>query len=310
MNSWRRLIYYFGMVLGGLLFAYQFWVGHQAFLLNSHFISLPIFIAAIGLAAFVNSLQIGVWYYLMKGLGVFIPWRQLIRGYMLSSLARYIPGGVWGYFSRNQWLYQSYAVPFNLSNTGSVLEALCLVTAAVTIIGIYWVSVLSGWLQWVLFVFVISFPLALWGVIHILPNWSFPGWVLEIVSMRDALKVSLVRWLMIIALYVVLWTGFGGVLFWAIGALDASAKVSLLDSTFVFAAAWLTGFLIVFVPAGFGIRELALSGLLITRFGMLYGPANALSVSIRFIISLAELVSLLAGLVLNKSLPLPEQSSS
>ena len=72
---------------------------------------------------------------------------------------------------------------------------------------------------------------------------------------------------------------------------------NLVDFTFLFGFAWLAGFLVVFVPSGLGIREVVLSNLLTSILGIPAVQASALSVTSRFVISLAELAWILVALL-------------
>jgi hypothetical protein len=55
----------------------------------------------------------------------------------------------------------------------------------------------------------------------------------------------------------------------------------------------------VFVPAGLGVRELTLAGLLVSNLGLLAGPANAVALIARAFILLAEAVFVIMGMVAN-----------
>lgn len=300
MNSWRQSLYHLGLGLGSMLFAYQVWTGYQAVGLNSaQFVSPPLLVGAVGLGIAVNPLQFGIWAYLMHGLGVNIPWWQTVKGYTLSMLVRYIPGGIWGYLSRSHWLYRNYGVPYEVSNAGSVLEVFGLIVAAGVIAGGYWGVIAPDRLRWVLLSLTVFSPLGVWLVMHELLKRPLFQWLSHRELLAVAfLKMPLRRWLTIVALYVVLWIDLGGTMLLVIHALDLSPRGGILETTFVFAAAWFVGFLFIFVPAGLGIRELVLSSLMTTTLGIMGSLATAASVVMRFAISATEAVYLLGVMLI------------
>ncbi len=295
LSNWRQVLYYIGLVSGGLLFAYQIWVGYQAFSPNSiHSAPLWILLVAVVLISIVMSLQVGIWAYLMTILGVSTTWRQVVRGYILSALLRYIPGAIWSYLSRGQWLFQAYGVPHNLSNSASFLELLALVVAAGVILGGYWGTLVSGQMGLALFLLALSSPFVAWIVLRSITNWSFLQWFGNKTGLLavGSFRISLRHWLAVILLDIGLWLGLGGALFLIIQGWGLSSTIGILDAVSIFTAAWLLGFAVIFVPAGLGIREVALSGLLMSGMGISPGTASAIAVTMRFALLSAELLYL------------------
>ncbi len=72
----------------------------------------------------------------------------------------------------------------------------------------------------------------------------------------------------------------------------------LPTAIFVAGLSWVLGFVIVFVPAGLGIRELAISTLLTAYGALLPWQADLVAVLSRFGLIVAELAWLLVGLAL------------
>src|SRR3972149_6374809 len=125
VNSPRRLLHLIGLALGGLLFVYQILNVLPAVMENKLHVSSPAFIGlalAIGVAAI--GIQTIAWARLMRAFGIYLSWSQVLQGYTLSFLPRYIPGSVWGYLSRNEWLLQNHNVRYGISNRVSLLEVL------------------------------------------------------------------------------------------------------------------------------------------------------------------------------------------
>ncbi|HPO59070.1 MAG TPA: hypothetical protein PLV53_09520, partial [Anaerolineaceae bacterium] len=78
----------------------------------------------------------------------------------------------------------------------------------------------------------------------------------------------------------------------------------LLKATFAFSLAWTAGFLILLVPGGLGVRELALSGLLVSLFGLTPAAGALAAILTRLIYSLAEAGWILYGLAASRLAPL------
>jgi len=282
-----------------VIFAYQVWNGYHAFILNVLIHPLAL-LAIVGIGIGINLTQSIVWtHVVMRELGVSITWRRALKGYMLSALARYIPGGIWGYLSRSQWLNEVYGTPYRLSNIGSFFEVAGLIVAAVSVMMIYLGNATSSWLGKFLFFLAIIIPLGVWWVwrsriAQFLPR-SFSSQ-----AFADLLKIALYRWLIIVAWNIIVWFSLGYLTLLALQGLGVFLRGNLLDVTFAFMVAWLVGFVVFFVPSGLGFRELALSNLLVTWLGVTPDLASAASVVIRFSLLLAEFLCLVCVLWLDR----------
>lgn len=246
-------------------------------------------------------LQVEAWaYLLLRGLGVKLSLRQVLKGYMLSGLVRYVPGGFWGHLSRSQWLYEHYGIPYKITNVGSVLQVTGWVVSAGVVAGVYWGFAQSGWLQATIILLTTLFPLGVWFVLRGLAKWDWLKWLSNRGVVAVAfLEVPLWRWMAFVITGSVLWIGKGGVVCLAAGGIGLSPIGGVFDAAFALTVAWLVGFLIIFVPTGLGIREVALSSLLVMQTGMTLEHASAISVMTRFLMLLAESSCLLVGLLVS-----------
>jgi hypothetical protein len=119
---WRKLLYYLGVGLGAILFLQQVWLGIESVRQEVLHINRPVcLLAAIGLTFIIYALQMIAWGQIMLGLGSLINLPAVLQGYIISFLPRYIPGTIWGYLSRAEWLKSTYNVPHSTSTLGSVL---------------------------------------------------------------------------------------------------------------------------------------------------------------------------------------------
>jgi hypothetical protein len=65
--------------------------------------------------------------------------------------------------------------------------------------------------------------------------------------------------------------------------------------------AWVAGFVVLFVPAGMGIREIALAAFLVYIMNVAVGPATLVAVMTRVVLAAAELGWIICGLILKQS---------
>lgn len=293
----RQLLNWVGLAIGALLFGYQFWLSSKSF--ATSFNISAFWIIAAGLATCLHLAQIGIWSHLiMRGIGVSLPFKAILDVYLLSGLVRHVPGGFWGYVSRSQWLFERFAVPYSVANTGSVLQVLGWVVAAGCVVGGYQTLVWRDARQALFLALTMLVLIGIWFALHALARWRRSEWLARrgVIDLAR-LRLSLRHWLAIVFAYSILWIGWGGVMFFATGEIGNGLMWNFLDATFVYAAAWLIGFVIVFVPAGLGIREVALASFLVAQTGMPLEYASAVAVAMRFLTLLAELFALIVGMM-------------
>ena len=299
MKPWRRTVYSLGLAIGGLVFAFQIWQGYQAVTRNAFVIPyLPLIGLAWGMVVVAFALQFAAWAALMRGLGVFLKWREVIWGYPLSFLPRYLPGSIWGYLSRSEWLWRSYKVGYSISGTGTILEILAALSALGLVAGVYLTWVSTGVARLVYCVLTIVFLPASLAFLCLIGKIPFLQRFLSIQTLMrsSSLKTTSGYWIASVILNFSLWLCYGGVMSLVARGFGLQNIGNLVDYTFLFGFAWLAGFLVVFVPSGLGVREVALSNLLTSKLGIPAVQASALSVMSRFVISLAELAWILVAL--------------
>ena len=231
------------------------------------------------------------WSLLMRSLGIIIPWRALPRGYILSFLPRYIPGTVWGYLSRGEWLYQDYKVPYIISNIGSLLEISIAVFSTVVVMSLYLASRVTGVNRFLILAMLAIIVFLVWWLVK---KILFSKRIFMFVS-DTPLHFPFQVWLFCLLLITANMFAYGASLYFTILSLNVS-KMSLafgpnwLPLTFAFSMAWLIGFLIFIFPSGLGMREVTLSGLLILNLGITYENASVISVLFRLWVTVAELL--------------------
>jgi len=293
-----RHLYTVGAILGGALFLNQVYstilvVIAQSWALKH--LGLTLLGMLIVLAATV--LQIGAWRAIMKALGTQLDWISSLRAYTLPFVSRYIPGTVWGYLSRSHWLKEHHGTAPGLTNLGAVIEVISLIGSSALVacaIGLVLGDQLVAGLGAAGLLLVI---LGLAVFQSVKTQKQFRPWIerLDGGALYDDLRVRTV----IVALpwHIGLWVGYGAVVWLMIGMVSAWPLEALPIAIAAYALAWLAGFLVVLLPAGFGLRELGLAFLLTRALGLPSEAAATVAVFSRAQILFAELACIVLGLL-------------
>jgi len=269
--------------LGGYAIAKQ-WGGIEHALGR---IGLPISIAALiaVLAALFASMK--SWQVLLAGLGSPLPIPVASRVVFLGQLGKYLPGSVWPILAQME-LGTTYRVPRHRSASVAVLAMLLslltgLLIAAVTLPFVadstpyLWAFVAVPLLVACLHPRVLN-PL----LDRLLKLARRPGLEQPLSGrvLASALAWCLVAWL------------FNGLQIWLLASrVGAPLGTAALLAVGGFAFAWSVGFLVVFAPAGVGVREVLLVTLLTPAVGA--GAATAVALVSRVVTTASDLI--LAG---------------
>jgi uncharacterized membrane protein YbhN (UPF0104 family) len=249
----------------------------------------------------------------LRHLGVRQSVRRVMGLYFLSQLAKYIPGGIWAYPGR--------MVAYEKSGVGRVqailsvsreVVALFLGCAALALAGVFlkvqmplWMqaATVSGILACVVAVFLTLVP-AIWRWLSRIPFLRRSA----LAVLGDAGTTFNLRWLPgTLAVSLVFWLVTGWGFLQLARAVAPAISMNWLEAGSVFALAWCVGFVIVFLPAGFGAREIVLSYLLSNYVS----TADALTIALlaRFWWMAAEAlyVALSPLLLLERAEPRPQR---
>lgn len=284
--SWRKLLYRLGLLLGLALFGYQLWQAVRALLEHPGAIIAPGYlVAAVAVDVLAYLCLILGWTLLMRASGVRLAATQAGQGYMLSFLPRYVPGTVWGYLSRSEWLAQSAGVSYRRSGVASAMEVgFQVLTAAffgTLLINSPFLRIAGGAIS-------IGMGIAAWRMMPRVLNRADQG-------ANDTTPISL-PWryfFAVLTIYSAFWY-LHGLSTWLVAiSIGAASSLNSLTATPVFATSWLVGFLVILVPSGLGVREWTLNYLLVANAGMSPDAAAFVSVVVRLAIIVAELLLLL-----------------
>lgn len=296
LRKWRRPLMAFGLSLGLLLFARQVWIGFISVRqLGWGVFTKPGFlILTLACTLLLYLTQMVAWAFTLRCLGAGLGIKSIFEGFQISLLPRYIPGSVWGYLGRSQWLDQYHGIGYSTSLTASLIEVSIQALTAFAV-GIFCYGLTFGTAHRFLYV-IIAF-------VAILLAWlAVPRAVIFFLRRMGRAPTTFTlapgAWLAVVLTHVMLWVAYGASLFWIIEALASRALVNWWQAMAASSLSWLVGFVIPIVPAGIGIREAMLT-VLLTRQGMLSRPeANLTSVVLRFALITAELIWLGAGLAI------------
>ncbi len=224
------------------------------------------------------------WAYIVNDLGgPQIPKTDAIRLFMMANLGRYIPGKIWQ-ITGLAALAKDRGVPPGTAVGAAVLgQGIALVVAAGLGIGVYHTLLPSGYS--VLIAAVLIGSMILLAAIPI----SFKAGAELWLRFRGSQPIgtlnptSGLRWLL---LYLVNWIVYS-LAFWMMVA-SFSSDVSLIPVAAAFPAAYVLGYLMIFAPAGLGVREGFLIAFLSPHLGV--GPSGVIAVVARLWTTLTEVV--------------------
>jgi hypothetical protein len=258
------------------------WTQVRAGLASMGFLAVAGALVAV-LLALVATMQ--VWRVLLAALGSPLPARPAARVMFLGQLGKYLPGSIWPVVAQME-LGTAHRVPRHRSASASVLTMLfCLLAGLLAALVTLPFAPGARSYRWVFLaapiLLVCLFPQVLNRVLDRLlrlarrPPLEQP---LAGRAVAGALAWALVSWV------------FFGLQIWLLAIrLGAPQGRAALLSVGGFAFAWCVGFVVVFVPAGAGIRDLLLIATLGPMLGV--GKATAVALVSRVLMTAGDLIT-------------------
>jgi hypothetical protein len=243
----------------------------------------PLVVLALAVSAAAMTAYGAVWPTTFRALGAEPP-AGLLAAFYVGQLAKYLPGGAWQYVGRAA-LAARLGVPLRVGAGSLGLEAISsLVGAALVAPFVLATGAARGGA---------AAAIALLGLAAAELAARLPI-MRRVVADLGALRSATARYLLV-------WIVFGAA-FW----LTAAALYSVSISQFplyagVFAAAWASGFVVVFAPGGLGVREAVIVALLRGRLGE--SEAIVLAAASRVAFTLVDLAGGAAALAALRRTP-------
>ena len=254
-------------------------------------------------------LNFEVWRGLLAAAGSKLPVSAGCRIYFIGQLGKYMPGSVFPVLTQME-IGRTYNVPRQRSATVAMLSMMIGLTSGLlaTVVGLPFMAGGEGRAYWWLFLLipvmlVCLHPRVLNPVIERglrMIRKPPPESPLTGRTIARAMAVNLVAWF------------FNGLQIWVLATrLGAHGGHTLLAAIGAYALAWCLGFVIVFLPAGSGIREVILVATLGPMVVGGQAPAYAIALVSRLVTILGDLVGAgvagLLGLRAPRPAPLAEE---
>lgn len=296
ISRWRKELFYFGMFLGGMFFFYQLVMGASTFYQRTIFLHSSMYLLmSLVMLTMTYGLQMLAWTKIMHKMNCDIGLLDSFRGYVVSFLPRYIPGTVWGYLGRNEWLKQKFDISYFASTLGSILEVGLIVLTGLTLVTAYYFFAFIHvyWFFLVLFVSVVVW--LTWSAINITLKIFFTRY--RRANLTYLPNINFQAWSSLYLLYILLWSSYGITLFFLLNAFGVDNHGGVIDAVFIFTSAWLVGFIAIIVPSGLGVREFTMATLLVTIMMLPNDVATAIAVISRFLTYFVEVSWIIIGYI-------------
>ncbi len=273
-----RVVFYIAVLVCIVLIGKRYW--HDIIQQISH-PSLPHVAGALVVGVITLFIQALTWWVLISSHHT-ISMADAYRTYFRSLVARYLPGGVWVLFARTVMTAQ-LGIPKARVAFLLYIEALLAITSGSLIVlgGGFTVGLPS--IGYLLFgVMLLTGTLLLSAPQYLLPIVERLGKKISVASLRGSVIVGAG------ILMLVSWLGFGISFSLLLSGLMPGIHLSIPAATVAFAASWVVGFVLLFIPSGLGIREAVMVLLLDPIIG--FAPALAAAVGFRLLYMLAEVI--------------------
>ncbi len=250
---------------------------------------LPLLALAVLFGSAWFFLRAWIWAQVVREMHDKLPYWPAFRVFMISEVARYVPGKIWQYVSRI-YLAERYHIPPALTLTSAVVELLVVMIAAGGVALANASRVLPQLEEQYYPLFVLGMVAAL-ALVHprSLQTWSR---ILAKFLRQDwvPFDVSYSHLVMILMAGLLTWVAAGLGFAFFVQSLTPTAEGHTVQLITIYAASWLIGLLAVVVPAGVGVREGTMTVLLVTM--MPQPTAAVIAIAARLWVTLLELLLL------------------
>jgi uncharacterized membrane protein/uncharacterized membrane protein YbhN (UPF0104 family) len=259
--------------------------------------TLHIFMLLYGILCFIiyYYFRSYLWYRILRQYGYTIPFRETSHLWAMSELKRYIPGNIWSFLGRAV-LFREKGVQKTHIAKGLIIEAELFVIGAVMISLLslpFFFSSGQGSIEWLLLISVSAGVIiyCISSKLHLRATGKLRKAVSFLFSGFPAGENALLIFISIIALFC-----YGTGNYFVIGSVLYLTPYLFLKLIGIFAFAFVTGYLSIVTPAGFGVRE----GIVIFSLSkfLSYGLAAFGALFSRIILIVSELIFISVNTIL------------
>jgi hypothetical protein len=294
----RSLLQITGSIIGLILIMIQIKNGISGFNENQvEFLNVRFLLFSLLFATTALFFQILGWNKINKTVEYDIPLRNVLFGYTFTFLPRYIPGTIWGYLTRSEWLLKIHQIPYKDSMFVSLMEMIIIFFTNLTL-GSYLIFYSTNDL-------LLSFlPIFILFLSILFINLLSKRFIIINILINNKLrKINLSSWLILLFIFFSSWLLYGIGLLYTIQAFTSISEINpsfILLVTSIQSISWVVGFIIVFIPAGLGIRETILNYLLLNFIFLPVALSSVISITFRLITLMAELILLVTSYFFQK----------
>jgi uncharacterized membrane protein YbhN (UPF0104 family) len=270
------------------------WRNGEEFAAALDSMSVASLLAAFGAALVAGFIPMFGWQTLLAGLGSRLPTPAAARIYFVSQLGKFVPGSLWAVLGQVE-LSREYRVPASRSGAAALLVVVTSAFAALLVVALAWPFSAAdvrrdyGW--------VVLLILPLLAMLHPASVRWWSGLAFRLLR-RSAPPVQPRAGAVIRSVLIMFaaWLLYGLHLY--VLVLDAAPAGTdrglplLLQCAGVFALAWVAGLVLVFLPAGAGVREV----IIVLGLASVLPSAAALLAALVSRLMLTAIDLLLAGL--------------
>lgn len=266
-------------------------------------IKLNVLLAALALLGMYQTLNAYGWGLCLRSLAVDVRFWESVKTWWMSEALRWLPGSIWGYLSRVAQA-KKLGVSSVTASLSVSLELILTIAAWGTTAGI---GILAGAVTWRLDLSQVLLAAALLvtaaGAAFVtaylwtrcMPTSLVARKISGLTSSIQTIIKEKPNYRMMVGtyLYYVILCTLNGVAFFTIANAVTESSLTLVAAIGMNALAWLIGFVAIGAPAGLGVREAGIAGLLTPVTGLEY--ALLIAVLWRFSQILIEFTCIAAG---------------
>ncbi len=256
--------------------------------LRLEFHPAPIALAAVVVWA-TYGLLIAAWRAILGGWNQQLSFRSSVRIWCVSNLGRYLPGKIWSIAGLAVLATREGVQGWSAAGSALVMQAMAIGTGSA--VAFAFLPQVDSQLP-----LVVGFAIAAISVAALMAK-PVVRWISRLAGKNVELEALPARTILLATVVTLASWLMYGLAFWLLArGITPDVVLPLTLAVGTFAAAYIVGLLAVFAPGGLGVREGVLMVLLAPSVGT--GPALALSIGSRLLLTATEVFAALVGLMM------------